>query len=140
MLAGSSFIHLSNVQILFSTNPQNQVMIFSKILVICPKYASTIIEAMINLLHHSLRLFISTPMATSYHDKKKTLNLCLLGFMTFGFVLQTQTPNIVLIFMDDPCYGDIGAKSMPPPPNNRISTNGDRGCIRFTNFGSSSRL
>ncbi|MGX7685628.1 sulfatase family protein [Flectobacillus roseus] len=66
--------------------------------------------------------------------RKKLLNLCLLGFMTFGFVSpKPQTPNIVLIFMDDLGYGDIGANgatNYQTPNIDKMATEG----IRFTNF------
>lgn len=66
--------------------------------------------------------------------RKKLLNLCLLGFMTFGFVPpKPQTPNIVLIFMDDLGYGDIGANgatNYQTPNIDKMATEG----IRFTNF------
>ena len=66
--------------------------------------------------------------------RKKLLNLCLLGFMTFGFVPpKPKTPNIVLIFMDDLGYGDIGANgatNYQTPNIDKMATEG----IRFTNF------
>ncbi|PAC32282.1 sulfatase [Flectobacillus sp. BAB-3569] len=54
--------------------------------------------------------------------------------MTFGFVSpKPQTPNIVLIFMDDLGYGDIGANgatNYQTPNIDKMATEG----IRFTNF------
>lgn len=66
--------------------------------------------------------------------RKKLLNLCLLGFITFGFVPpKPKTPNIVLIFMDDLGYGDIsanGATNYQTPNIDKMASEG----IRFTNF------
>jgi len=54
--------------------------------------------------------------------------------MTFGFVPpKIKTPNIVLIFMDDLGYGDIGANgatNYQTPNIDKMATEG----IRFTNF------
>jgi len=66
--------------------------------------------------------------------RKKLLNLCLLGFMTFGFVPpKPKTPNIVLIFMDDLGYGDIGANGATNYQTPNIDKMASEG-IRFTNF------
>jgi len=66
--------------------------------------------------------------------RKKLLNLCLLGFMTFGFAPpKPKTPNIVLIFMDDLGYGDIGANgatNYQTPNYDKMASEG----ITFTNF------
>lgn len=66
--------------------------------------------------------------------RKKLLNLCLLGFMTFGFAPpKPKTPNIVLIFMDDLGYGDIGANGATNYQTPNIDKMASEG-IRFTNF------
>lgn len=67
----------------------------------------------------------------------KTLGLCILSLLfLFGFHPQKtlyQSPNIVLIFMDDLGYGDIGvngALQFETPNIDRLAHEG----MRFTNF------
>jgi len=60
-------------------------------------------------------------------------NICLIGFVFFNCNAQKKKPNIIIIFVDDLGYGDLGSFGHPTIKTPHLDQMADEG-MRFTEF------